>query len=158
MPIIEVITYIDAPPACCFALALNVDLHALSARQTGEQIVGGVRHGQLQLHDSVTFRARHFGVWQILTSQITALETPRYFRDEMQQGAFRWMRHEHFFEPVGPAATCMRDVFAFESPLGVLGQIADWLVLRRYLRRFLVQRGTVLKQHAEEQEKTCPSS
>ncbi|RZK19342.1 MAG: cell division protein [Hymenobacter sp.] len=148
MPTIEVLTRIAAPPARCFYLALSVDLHAVSTRQTQEQIVGEVRSGLLKLGDEVTFRARHFGVWQTLTSKITAYQAPGYFCDEMQRGAFKTMRHEHYFEFDG-ADTSMRDVFFFESPLGVLGKIADALVLRAYLRRFLVQRGAVVKRYAE---------
>jgi len=148
MPKLEVITHIAAPPARCFYLALSVDLHAVSARQTQEQIVGGVRSGLLHLGDEVTFRARHFGIWQTLTSKITAYEAPGYFCDEMQQGAFKTMRHAHYFEPEG-TDTIMRDVFEFTSPLGVLGKLADALVLSAYLRRFLEQRGAVVKRYAE---------
>jgi len=145
---IEVLTRIDAPPARCFYLALSVDLHAVSARQTREQVVGGVRSGLLQLGDEVTFRARHFGIWQTLTSKITEYQAPVYFCDEMQRGAFKTMRHAHYFEPEG-AVTIMRDVFEFTSPLGFLGKIADTLVLSAYLRRFLAQRGSVVKHYAE---------
>lgn len=148
MPRLEVLTRIQAPAARCFQLALSVEAHAVSARQTGEQVVGGRQHGLLQLGDSVTFRARHFGVWQTLTSQITALQAPTYFRDEMQRGAFKAMQHEHFFEPAG-AATLMRDVFDYTAPLGWLGRVADRLGLARHLRQFLAQRGQVLKQLAE---------
>ena len=148
MAAIEVLTLINAPPERCFRLALSVDLHTVSTRQTGETIVGGVRSGVLQLGDSVTFRARHFGVWQTLTSQVTALEAPRYFCDEMQRGAFKRMRHEHHFEAQG-SGTLVRDVFEFTSPLGWLGRAVDALVLKRYLRRFLAERGRVVKQYAE---------
>ena len=148
MAVIEVLTRINAPQARCFYLALSVDLQAVSARQTEEEIVAGVRSGILQLHDSVTFRARHFGVWQTLTSKITALQAPAYFRDEMQQGAFKSMWHAHYFEQEG-TATRMRDVFVFTSPLGWLGRVAEALVLKRYLRQFLRQRGIVVKQYAE---------
>jgi len=137
-----------APPARCFYLALSVDLHAISARQTQEQIVGGVRSGLLCLGDDVTFRARHFGIWQTLTSKITEYQAPTYFCDEMQRGAFKSMRHEHYFEPAG-VGTLMRDIFHFTSPLGVLGNIADALVLSKYLRRFLRQRGAVVQHYAE---------
>jgi ligand-binding SRPBCC domain-containing protein len=145
---IEVTTRIKAPQVRCFYLALSVDLHAVSARQTQEQVVGGVRSGLLQLGDEVTFRARHFGIWQTLTSKITAYEPPDYFCDEMQRGAFKAMRHAHYFELVG-TTTVMRDVFEFTSPLGFLGKIADAVVLSAYLRRFLVQRGAVVKHYAE---------
>lgn len=148
MAAIEVITPINAPQARCFYLTLSVDLHAVSAQQTNEKIVAGVRSGVLQLHDAVTFRARHFGIWQTLTSKVTVLQTPVYFRDEMQQGAFKDMWHEHHFEQDG-ATTFMRDVFVFASPLGWLGKLVDALVLKRYMRHFLRQRGIVLKQYAE---------
>lgn len=148
MATIEVVTHIEAPLERCFHLALSVDLHAVSARQTSEEVIAGVRSGILQLHDSVTFRARHFGIWQTLTSKVTALQAPAYFRDDMQQGAFKRMWHAHYFEQAGPA-TLMRDVFVFTSPLGWLGKLVDALVLKRYMRRFLRQRGAVVKHYAE---------
>lgn len=148
MATIEVVTRIEAPQERCFYLALSVDLHAVSAQQTQEEIIAGVRNGLLQLHDSVTFRARYFGIWQTLTSKVTALQAPGYFRDEMQQGAFKSMWHAHYFEQDG-ATTLMRDVFVFASPLGWLGKLVDALVLKRYMRQFLQQRGAVVKQYAE---------
>lgn len=148
MATIEVVTPIKAAREICFQLALSVDLHTISTRQTHEKIVAGVQSGILQLHDSVTFRARHFGIWQTLTSKITELHSPVYFCDVMQQGAFSWMRHEHHFTENGPV-TLMRDVFAFGSPLGWIGKLADVLVLKRYLRHFLQQRAAVVKHYAE---------
>lgn len=148
MPTIQVITTIQAPIERCFNLALSVDLHTISTHQTQEKIVDGVRSGVLQLGDSVTFQARHFGLWQTLTSQVVELSAPTYFCDVMQRGAFKRMRHEHHFQQRN-ATTIMRDVFAFESPLGWLGKLADALVLRRYLRNFLQERCAVIKQYAE---------
>ncbi|WP_426492102.1 SRPBCC family protein [Hymenobacter sp. 102] len=148
MPTIEVLTFINAPAARCFQLALSMDLHTISARQTQEEIIGGVRRGVLQLGDYVTFRARHFGVWQTLTSKVTAFEAPTYFCDEMQRGAFKRMRHEHHFQGQD-AGTLMRDVFEFASPLGWLGRVVDALVLKRYLRKFLVERARVVRHYAE---------
>ena len=144
MPAIEVCTLICAPQARCYHLALSVDLHARSTARTRERVVGGVRSGLLQLADSVTFRARHFGVWQQLTSKVTEARPPAYFCDEMQRGAFRAMRHGHHFSET-KGLTEMRDVFCFVSPWGPLGRLADALVLRR----FLAGCGTVIKHYAE---------
>ena len=46
-------------------------------------------------------------------------------------------------------ATLMVDDFAYRSPLGPLGWLADKLFLGRYMRQFLVQRAQALKQIAE---------
>lgn len=151
MTVIEIVTPINASPEICFQLALSVDLHAISTQSTKEKIVDGIRSGVMQLGDSVTFRAKHFGIWQTLTSKVTELNAPHYFCDEMQRGAFKRMRHEHYFD-CAESITLMRDVFAFESPLGLLGKLADNLVLKRYLRRFLQERGAVVKHYAETDE------
>ena len=43
----------------------------------------------------------------------------------------------------------MRDVFAFAAPFGVLGRVAERLILTRYLRRFLEARNREIKVVAE---------
>lgn len=154
MPVIQLHTRIRAPLQRCFDLARSVDLHLQSTRGTGEQAVAGVTHGLLGPGDQVTWRARHFGVWQELTSCITAFDPPRHFRDSMVRGAFARFDHDHYFvadvaDGTGGEYTDMRDVFDFTSPLGPLGRIADALVLTRYMRRFLAERNRILKQVAE---------
>ena len=66
----------------------------------------------------------------------------------MLRGAFRRMEHHHYFESSADG-TIMRDVFTYESPLGVLGRIADFLFLERYMRSFLIERNRVIKAAAE---------
>jgi ligand-binding SRPBCC domain-containing protein len=148
---IELITRIAAPPQRCFDLARCVDLHLRSAAPTGEQAVAGKTTGLLSLGDEVTWRGRHFGVVQELASRITLFEPPQHFRDSMVRGAFRRLDHDHFFVADG-SATEMRDVFDFDAPLGVLGRIADALVLRRYMHNFLVARNAALRAIAESDE------
>jgi len=135
----------------CFDLARSVDAHVVSAGASGERAVAGVTTGLLGLGDQVTWRGRHLGVVQELTSRITAFDRPRHFRDEMVRGAFRKLAHDHYFEAV-PAGTRMRDVFEFSAPLGILGRLAEWAVLTGYLRRFLEERAQVLKRLAESGE------
>lgn len=98
--------------------------------------------------DEVTWRARHFGVWQRLTTRITAYDRPHYFEDTMLRGAFAQMRHDHFFEEI-PGGTMMRDVFEYSAPLPILGRLAERLFLTSYMRRFLLTRNEELKQLSE---------
>lgn len=76
------------------------------------------------------------------------MDIPDYFVDEMVSGAFRSLRHEHIFEERG-AGTLMTDVFAYSSPLGILGKLADGLFLKRYLTKLLLRRNNVIKEYAE---------
>jgi ligand-binding SRPBCC domain-containing protein len=148
VPVIDITTQITAPMQRVFDLSRSVDLHAASTGQTGERAVAGVTSGLMSLGQEVTWRARHFGVWQRLTSRITAFDSPTHFRDSLVRGAFRRFDHDHFFSQRGDI-TVMRDVFDFQSPLGILGRIADYLFLIRYLRHFLVTRNAVIKKAAE---------
>lgn len=148
MPVIELVTPIAAPIERVFDLARSIDLHADSASGTGERAVAGVTSGLIGPGDEVTWRARHLGVWQLLTVRITAFERPTHFVDAMTRGAFRRMEHRHDFEP-SAGGTVMRDRFAYEAPLGFLGRWAEALFLDRYLRSFLVDRNRTVKATAE---------
>jgi ligand-binding SRPBCC domain-containing protein len=131
-----------------FDLSRSVDLHAASTAHTGERAVGGVTNGLMTLGEEVTWRARHFGIWQQLTSRITEFDPPGYFRDSLVRGAFRRFDHDHFFSQRGEV-TLMRDVFDFQSPLGILGRIANYLFLTRYMKRLLISRNILIKTTAE---------
>jgi ligand-binding SRPBCC domain-containing protein len=146
--VIDITTQINAPMQRVFDLSRSVDLHAASTAQTGERAVAGVTSGLMSLGQEVTWRARHFNIWQCLTSRITAFDPPTHFRDSLVRGPFRRFDHDHFFSQLGEI-TIMRDVFDFQSPFGILGRIADYLVLTRYLRHFLTTRNATIKEAAE---------
>jgi ligand-binding SRPBCC domain-containing protein len=150
MPTIELATSIAAPVELVFDLSRSIDLHMDSATGTGERAIAGVTSGLIGWGEEVTWRARHFGVWQRLSVRITVFERPTHFADVMVRGAFRRMEHHHYFEsePSGDG-TVMRDVFTYESPLGFLGRVADWMFLERYMRAFLMERNRVIKEAAE---------
>lgn len=151
MPVIELSTLIAAPIERVFDLARSIDLHTASTAATGERAVAGVTSGLIGSGEQVTWRARHFGVWQSLTSRIEIFERPSHFRDSMVRGAFRRFDHDHFFEPCAEG-TRMRDVFDYASPLGILGRLADGLFLERYMRALLSERNRVIKEVAESQD------
>jgi ligand-binding SRPBCC domain-containing protein len=111
--------------------------------------VGGVTSGLIGPNEFVRWRARHLGVRQHLASQITAFEPPRYLRDTMIEGAFRFMQHDHFFTSLAESRTEMMDGLVFAAPIPVLGRLAELLFLKRYMEAFLKRRNLILKQLAE---------
>ncbi len=141
-------TRIVAPADVCFDLARDVDAHVRTTASTGERVVLGRTSGLLELGDSVTFEAVHFGLRLRLTSRVVELERPRRFIDEMVAGPFASLRHVHDFLPEG-TATLMRDTLVWTSPLGGLGRIADRLVIERHMRAFMITKQSALKAEAE---------
>ena len=154
MVTLEDLTVIRAPIERCFDLARSVEVHLAGNVHSGEAAVAlaGVTSGLVCMGQRVTWRAKHFGVWQNLTSEITAMDPPAYFQDTMIQGVFRFMRHDHFFRPLSPDETEMKDTFCFAAPLPVLGRLAEIALLRRYMQGLLRERNTVLKEIAESSD------
>ena len=148
MPTIYLSTFIRATPTTIFDLSRSIDLHQISTKQTQERVIAGRMSGLIELGESVTWRAKHFGFFQELTSKITAFEKPNSFTDEMVSGAFKSFKHIHKFEYVDNG-TNMIDIFSYVSPLGILGKIADYFFLKEYMKSLLMNRNFIIKQHAE---------
>lgn len=149
---IKVVTEIEieAPIEVCFDLARNIDVHTQTVwKHTKERAIAGTTTGMINEGETVTFQATHFFIRQKLTSKITEYKRPYQFVDEMVRGAFKSLRHEHDFIDLGNR-TLMRDTLYFEAPLGFLGWIAERIVLRDYMRRFLNHRNEQLKLIAEQ--------
>ncbi len=146
--IIELTTFIEAPIEKVFDLARSIDLHTDSMAHTGELAIAGRTSGLIELGETVTWRAKHFGIWQNLTSKITEFSYPAYFTDEMVRGAFKSFTHQHLFYAIDHQ-TVMKDIFIFESPLGVLGRLANFLFLGEYMAGLLAKRNVALKKAAE---------
>jgi len=86
MPVIQLQTVINAPINVVFDLSRSIDLHKISTAHTNEQAIAGKTSGLISMSESVTWKAKHFGVTQLLTSKITAFKSPHYFVDEMISG------------------------------------------------------------------------
>ena len=149
MQLIELDTKIAAPIGRCFLLSLSIDLHMDSTAPTRERAIAGVTHGIIGPSQTVTWRGRHFGFVLEHTSLIDRYDPPRYFRDVMTSGTFKSFEHEHFFDATTNGTTVMRDRLSFSAPLGPAGWLAETLVLRRYLERFLRERNQAIKRVAE---------
>jgi ligand-binding SRPBCC domain-containing protein len=145
---VQLETIINAPIERCFDMARSIDLHVNSMAQTGEQAIAGRTSGLIEPGETVTWRAKHLGVSQTLTSKITAFDYPNSFTDEMTEGAFKSIKHQHLFYAQN-GSTLMKDVFVFETPFGLLGRLVNFLFLTRYMKNLLVRRNLVIKQAAE---------
>jgi ligand-binding SRPBCC domain-containing protein len=137
---IRIVTLIAAPTDRCFDLARDIDFHTRSLAGTGEEAVAGRTSGLIEHGESVTWEARHLGVRQRFTAEVTVFDRPLYFRDVMTAGAFRSFAHDHRFEERN-GETVMTDEVAFRSPLGPLGWLVDRLFMAGYLRSHQARSG-----------------
>ena len=151
MSVIKLTTEIHAPIERCFDLSRSVELHLASTGKTKERAIAGVTKGLIAHKQNVTWRAKHLGIYQNLTVEISEFAFPNYFKTRMLKGAFASMEHDHLFENAG-GKTIMKDIFVFRAPSGILGKLVEALFLRNYMRFFLAQRNKVIKQVAESDQ------
>lgn len=137
----RIVTRADLPVERLFDACLSIDAHLASMARSGERAIGGVTSGSIGLGETVTWRARHFGIRFTLTSRIAALERPTRFVDEQVRGPFRSFRHEHAFT-AGGRGSVMVDTLTIASP--IFGRLAERAVLVPYLRRLIAQRNRYL--------------
>ena len=145
---LELSTLINAPVERVFDLSRSIDLHVESTKHTGEKAIAGRTSGLIGFGETVTWRAKHLGIWQTLSSKITEFDYPNHFTDEMVEGAFKSIKHKHLFYAVD-GKTLMKDIFVFVSPFGILGKLANFLFLTSYMKRLLEERNGVIKEAAE---------
>ena len=148
MPFIHLTTFIAAPAERVFNLSRSVDVHKLSMKRYAEEPVGSLRTGLMNLNDVVTWQAKHLFKERKLKVKITALQSPFQFTDEMVEGDFTKLKHEHHFKPI-ENGTIMIDQFWYEIPYGRFGAIFNTVFLKRYMEGLLQQRNQLIKQLAE---------
>jgi len=150
MPTIHLTTVIHAPVQRVFDLSRSITLHKRSMAHVKEEAIKGRVNGLIEQNETVTWRARHLGKMRELTSRITDMRSPDFFCDEMEQGDFRYLRHEHHFKPIENGTVAI-DIMEFGTPYGILGRWLERLYLQRYMCRLLEQRNKVIKEYAESE-------
>ncbi len=151
MPNISLKTKVRADIMIVFNLSRSIDLHKISTKHTNETAIAGTTFGLISLNETVTWRAKHLGFYQKMTSKITQFQMPMYFIDEMVKGPFQSFRHEHHFSEAN-GITSMVDKVEYKSPFGTFGKLADMLFLKTYLVKLLEKRNQVIKEFAETEK------
>lgn len=124
-----------------FDVSLDIDAHVASMQTSQERAIGGVTSGHISLGETVTWRARHFGIWFTMTVRIDALARPHRFVDSQIRGPFRVFRHEHTFDS-RERGCLMTDRITVGSP--IFGALVERTVLVPYLRRMIRNRNRAL--------------
>ncbi len=151
MPLIHLTTFIAAPIERVFDLSRSIDLHKKSMAHTNEQAVAGTTAGLIELQETVTWKAKHLFKIRVMRVRITEMSKPFSFTDEMVEGDFESMKHEHHFKKI-ENGTLLIDLFRYSIPYGSVGRIAEKLFLTNYLKKMLEQRNNAIKEYAESEK------
>jgi len=64
---------------------------------------------------------------------IRKVEAPIYFMDEQRKGPYSTWQHQHYFKAI-EGGTEMTDIVLYKNPFGIIGEIANVLLVKRKLR------------------------
>jgi ligand-binding SRPBCC domain-containing protein len=85
------------------------------------------------------------GIRTIWVSEITHIREMKYFVDEQRVGPYSLWHHEHHLEPV-EGGVLMRDVVTYRPPFGILGKLANRIIIKRKLRDIFQYRENALNK------------
>jgi len=66
-------------------------------------------------------------------TEITCVEVEQLFIDEQRKGPYKLWRHQHHFREIQGGVE-MTDIVHYENPLWFIGDIANWLFVKRKVR------------------------
>ncbi|MGB5463887.1 MAG: SRPBCC family protein [Aureibaculum sp.] len=66
-------------------------------------------------------------------TEITQIRDKEYFIDEQRVGPYALWHHQHIIEPI-KHGVLMTDIVSYQPPLGILGAIANTLIIRNKLK------------------------
>ena len=78
-------------------------------------------------------------------TEITQVENKVFFVDEQRIGPYKMWHHEHWLEATADGVK-MTDIITYQPPLGILGTVANHLVIRKKLDEiFASRKGSLLE-------------
>lgn len=81
----------------------------------------------------ITYKVRPlFGIPVCWMTEITQVKEKEYFVDEQRFGPYAMWHHQHFFKPIEGGVE-MTDIVDYKMPLGILGDIAHPILVKRKL-------------------------
>ncbi|MFH6604356.1 hypothetical protein ACEZ3G_12765 [Maribacter algicola] len=91
-------------------------------------------------------------LWGIKTTWVTEITHVRhqsYFVDEQRVGPYKLWHHQHFLEE-SDGGTLMRDIVSYQPPFGILGKIANSIIIEPKLKEIFDYRQQALNRIFEK--------
>ena len=86
-----------------------------------------------------------FGIKTKWLTEITHVKDKSYFVDEQRFGPYVIWHHQHFIEPTD-TGVLMKDIITYQPPFGILGAIANTLIIQNKLEEIFEFRRVALEK------------
>lgn len=85
------------------------------------------------------------GIKTTWVTEITQLKENSYFIDEQRVGPYKIWHHQHFLEAT-EGGTLMTDIISYQPPFGLLGALANRVLIKKKLQQIFDYRAHVLSE------------
>ncbi|MES1217286.1 MAG: SRPBCC family protein [Bacteroidota bacterium] len=103
----------------------DIDFKILTELKRVRVFEGQVIEYKIKLFPGLSF------LWR---TEITQVEEQKCFTDIQLKGPYKMWRHEHYFKSIDGGME-MTDMIHYKNPLGILGYLANWLFVKRKLKK-----------------------
>ena len=86
-----------------------------------------------------------FGIKMTWVTEITQVKEKEYFVDEQRIGPYSMWHHEHKIEPI-EGGVLMTDIVSYKPPLGILGSIANYILIKKQLQEIFDYRTVAVEK------------
>lgn len=86
------------------------------------------------------------GIKMRWVTEITHVEEHKYFVDEQRVGPYKMWHHQHLIEPVD-GGVLMTDIVDYQPPMGLLGALANFMIIKKQLHEIFAFRTSKLEEH-----------
>ena len=86
-----------------------------------------------------------FGIKTNWVTEITHIKDKNYFVDEQRIGPYSLWHHQHIIEQKGENVF-MKDIVSYKPPFGLLGNIANKLIIQNKLNEIFEYRSKILER------------
>ena len=85
------------------------------------------------------------GIKTTWVTEITHIRDKQYFVDEQRVGPYTIWHHQHFIEPIDNGVL-MSDIVSYKPPLGVLGALANTMIIKNKLKEIFEYRTSAIEK------------
>jgi ligand-binding SRPBCC domain-containing protein len=78
-------------------------------------------------------------------TEITHVEPFKYFIDEQRSGPYAFWHHQHHFKQI-ENGVLMEDILTYKVPFGILGDIANAIMVRKEVNEIFTYRKRILSE------------
>jgi ligand-binding SRPBCC domain-containing protein len=122
------------------------NLKVITPPHMGFDIISNMHKDKMYAGQIIRYKVKPIlGIPMSWTTEITQVNEPHFFIDEQRQGPYRMWHHQHHFEEKD-GGVLMTDIIHYWPPMGVLGNIANTILIKRQLKGIFDYRKTKIKE------------